>query len=276
MNSIKLSVITINRNNAQGLAKTFASVNNQTETEFEFIVIDGASSDKSTELIHQNSRINYWVSEKDNGVYHAMNKGIRAASGDYVIFLNSGDAFFDNRVVEQVYPFLNNETGVVYGNSVFINSTGYYKEHKAPAELSFGFFVHNGLNHQATFIKRSLFFKYFLYNEQYKMYSDWEFFIYVLCAGNEPYKYVDLFICNYDYSGLSAHAETRSKFEMERQQTFQKYFPLMLNDIKRLEELRTKRMQDIVYIKRFPAAWRVLKWVMDLLLIFLPKKIRNS
>lgn len=272
MSSYKLTIITINYNNAKGLAKTFESVAGQTYHDFEYVVIDGGSSDGSKELITANNRINYWVSEKDSGVYNAMNKGIKAAHGEYLLFLNSGDYFYDHSVLARVAPFFNSNAGILYGNSVFINDLGYRKENHAPSKLTFGHFVHDGLNHQAVFIKRSLFFKYFLYNESYKMYADWEFFIYVLCVGNEPYQYMDFFISYYDFSGLSSNEETRRSFEKERQETFSKYFPMMLEDIKQLEELRTKRMKQVMFIKKFPVAWRFLKWMMDLLLLFLPKK----
>jgi glycosyltransferase involved in cell wall biosynthesis len=93
---MKLTIITINYNNKEGLVKTFDSVRVQTWKDFEFIVIDGGSTDGCKELIEQNHQINYWVSEKDSGVYNAMNKGIRKATGDYVIFMNSGDFFMMN------------------------------------------------------------------------------------------------------------------------------------------------------------------------------------
>jgi glycosyltransferase involved in cell wall biosynthesis len=95
--TFKLSIITINYNNSIGLKKTIESVVSQSCSEFEFIVIDGGSQDVSKEIIelHQ-SKINYWVSEKDKGIYHAMNKGIRASSGEYILFLNSGDVLLDD------------------------------------------------------------------------------------------------------------------------------------------------------------------------------------
>ena len=97
--SVKLTIITINYNNKEGLIKTFESVKKQTWSEFEFFVIDGGSTDGGKELIERNSQIDYWVSEKDSGVYNAMNKGIRKATGEYVIFMNSGDFFYDEFVL---------------------------------------------------------------------------------------------------------------------------------------------------------------------------------
>ena len=94
----KLSIITINYNNLEGLKRTVESVINQTSKEFEYIVIDGGSNDGSGAYIESKSEhIDYWVSEPDKGIYNAMNKGIAKASGEYLLFLNSGDHLFSNR-----------------------------------------------------------------------------------------------------------------------------------------------------------------------------------
>lgn len=272
MSNKKLSIITINYNNKKGLAKTFESVKNQTWADFEFIVIDGGSTDGSKELIEANRQINYRVSEKDTGIYNAMNKGIKAANGDYIIFMNSGDFFYNDHVLERVEKYFNNEIGVLYGNSVFINDTGYREEKFSPPKLTFGFFFSSGLNHQATFIKRSLFFKHFLYNEEFKMYADWAFFIYVLCAKNESSLYVNEFICNYDYSGFSADSKLRESYEKERTITLEKYFPMMTGDYQAMEDLKLKRIKQVLYIKKYPVAWRIFKWMISFFILFLPKQ----
>ena len=96
-------IITINYNDAAGLKKTIDSVINQTYTEFEYIIIDGGSSDSSLQIIKENAnQINYWVSETDKGIYNAMNKGIEAAKGEYLLFLNSGDYLLDSLVLKKV------------------------------------------------------------------------------------------------------------------------------------------------------------------------------
>jgi glycosyltransferase involved in cell wall biosynthesis len=272
MNEPKLSVITINYNNQKGLIKTFESVDVQQWQAFEYIVIDGGSTDGSKELIAGNKRINYSVSEKDNGVYHAMNKGIQAAKGDYVIFMNSGDCFHDASVLSDVQQELNGDYGILYGNSVFVSDAGYREEKFPPAKLTFGHFIHDGLNHQAVFIKRSLFFKHFLYNESHKLNADWEFFIYVLCKENEPYLYINRFICLYDFTGFSSSLAVRNSLEEERTAALQKYFPLMTDDAQKLELLRTKRMQQVLHIRNHPAAWRLLKWVVGFFIFLLPKQ----
>ena len=117
-----LSIITINRNNAAGLRKTIESVVSQTYTDFDYIIIDGASTDESVDVIKEYAdRITYWVSEPDTGIYNAMNKGILKANGEYCLFLNSGDWLYDNDVLNDVFSISPTED-IVYGNDVFIGA----------------------------------------------------------------------------------------------------------------------------------------------------------
>jgi glycosyltransferase involved in cell wall biosynthesis len=277
MMNVKLTIITINYNNKDGLAKTFESVNNQTWSDFEYIVIDGGSTDGSKELIEKNSKINYWISEKDSGVYNAMNKGIKKATGDYIIFMNSGDFFYDDSVLEKVQQEFSSGIDILYGDSVYFNDTGYKKVESPPKKLTFNFFSTGGINHQATFIKRSLFNDHFFYNEDYKICADWEFFIVVICLYSATYKHLEEIICYYDFSGISAKPENLSIYFSEREITLHKYFSAFLEDLEFSQEARIKRIQQVSYIKKFPAAWRIFKWVISLFLIFLPKfKIKKD
>ena len=99
----KISIITVNYNDREGLKKTIESVINQTWQDFEFIIIDGGSTDGSREVIEQyKDKIDYWISEPDKGIYNAMNKGIKAASGEFLLFLNSGDRLIDKNITEKV------------------------------------------------------------------------------------------------------------------------------------------------------------------------------
>ena len=91
---MKYSIITINYNHIEGLKRTIDSVISQTSSNYEYIIIDGGSTDGSVNIIKEyKEHLVYWISEKDNGVYHAMNKGVAQAQGDYCIFMNSGDCF---------------------------------------------------------------------------------------------------------------------------------------------------------------------------------------
>jgi glycosyltransferase involved in cell wall biosynthesis len=272
----KLSIITITYNDKEGLEKTFESVQSQTWKDFEYLVIDGGSTDGSKELIEKNTTIDYWVSEKDSGVYNAMNKGIQAAKGKYIIFMNSGDSFYDETVLEKTAPKFDTDISILYGNSIYFKKDGFRREEIFPDKLSFSFFHTSGINHQATFIKRALFFDYFLYNEDYKICSDWEFFIYTICAKNESYLHLGYFICNYDFMGMSSDPKNLATFFKEKKQTIHKYFPLFEDDYKLIDEFQHKRVRNLIYIKQFKFPWLLLKSFSKFLLLFLPKQPKGK
>lgn len=172
----KLSIITINYNNSDGLKQTIESVLEQTCQEFEYIVIDGGSVDSSIQhiLAYQN-RLKYWCSEKDSGVYNAMNKGIRQAMGEYLLFLNSGDFLCDDNVLEKVIPTLSG-IDIVYGDILLKSASGETRALIYPDKLSVKYMFKDTIGHPASFIKRSLFVNS-LYSEHFKIVSDWEFFL---------------------------------------------------------------------------------------------------
>lgn len=203
---MKLSIITINYNNLEGLTKTIESVVSQIMRDFEWIIIDGGSTDGSKELIEQKKQyFAYWCSEPDKGIYHAMNKGIRASHGEYLLFLNSGDSLYDNQVIERVIPLLNNKD-IYVGR---INSVG--RENASEEEQAD--FSSKGilrkltftwLPHQASFFKRTFFDTYGLYREDQKIVSDWWAFYKSLVMGNATIESLPLIISNYDIEGVSA------------------------------------------------------------------------
>src|SRR5574344_362751 len=123
--NIKISIITIVYNDLKHIESTMLSVLNQTYQNIEYIVIDGASVDGTVEVIKKYAeRLSYWVSEKDRGIYDAMNKGLRAATGDFVWFINSGDQVYDPATVENLVACIDNDTDVVYGENVLIDDQG--------------------------------------------------------------------------------------------------------------------------------------------------------
>lgn len=199
---MKISIITINLNNKDGLKKTIESVINQTVYDkVEYIIIDGGSTDGSIDVIKENlDKFSFWVSEKDNGIYNAMNKGIKVSTGDYLLFLNSGDYLKENNVLEKALPYL--EYDVVYGNEWKVNER--YKgpyEAKYPDKLDEGFFRRTSLPHQSTFIRAELF-KENTYSETFKIISDWKFFIEAFRSG-KTYKHMPFIVAVYDCSGFS-------------------------------------------------------------------------
>lgn len=219
-----LSIITINFNNKEGLQKTILSVIEQTIRDFEWIVIDGGSSDGSKELIEKNAEyITYWVSEPDKGIYHAMNKGIIAAHGEYLMFLNSGDSLYDKDTIEKVLPLLG-EKDIYVGR---INSMG--RENESAEEQ--GDFSPEGIlkkltftwiPHQASFFRSSVFETYGLYREDQKIVSDWWAYYLSLVIGNATVGALPLFIANYDTTGISA---THRASALQEQEKLLKGFP---------------------------------------------------
>ena len=172
---VKLSVITVCFNE-KNIERTCESIVKQTNQDFEWIVIDGGSTDGTLDILEKyKDRINVFVSEPDSGIYNAMNKGIKRSSGEYLNFMNGGDEFASIDVIDK---FLNlgseyDNADVIYGNMNYIN------ENKSRIvtfddDLDEIFFYNNCINHQASFIKRNLFDKYGLYNEKLKVVSDWE------------------------------------------------------------------------------------------------------
>jgi glycosyltransferase involved in cell wall biosynthesis len=225
---IKLSIITINYNNREGLIKTVCSVLNQTWQEFEYIIIDGGSTDGSKEYIESQSQyFNYWVSEKDSGIYNAMNKGIIKANGNYLLFLNSGDSLFNNDVLSNIIDKLNLDISFVCGHLYYeINNEKIIREH--PDTMSFSYLVSKTVSHPSTFIKKTMFDKYGLYNEENKIVSDWEFFFKTLGLNGENYLKIDNTITNFDMAGISS--SEIEKVKTEKQIVLNKYLPYIFNN----------------------------------------------
>ncbi|MFA6275473.1 MAG: glycosyltransferase family 2 protein [Pedobacter sp.] len=266
-----ISIITINYNNEFGLQKTIESVISQTSKKFEYIIIDGGSTDGSKASINlYKHHFSYNVSEPDQGIYHAMNKGIRVAKGKFLLFLNSGDTLSNNDVLEKIDPYLNSDDDIIYGNAAYLEPNGKVVR-TYPNELSFGFFMAHNLSHQTSFIRKSLFYDLFFYNEDYKIVSDWEFFIYAICKENRPYQHVDMIICNYDVSGISSIISNHKSMNEERRQTLERYFPLFIKDYEKITILNSKRGQQFFYIKKYGFAYKILKAWMSFILLFLPK-----
>lgn len=234
---MKLSIITINYNNAEGLRKTIESVFTQTCRDFEYIVIDGASSDDSVDIIKEYARKleNFqWTSEPDSGIYDAMNRGIRKSSGEYVLMLNSGDFLIDEHVIERIQPELDG-IDIVQGNVISIkNGKEIVKCGYGKSDISFIDVMGGGFLHQASFCKRVLFDTYGYFDESYKINGDTVFYAKCLGFGNATFKYVNQNIAYYDTTGISADPEG-------------KYRKLRKEEDKRYTLMFSRRMWDLFY-----------------------------
>lgn len=198
---MKFSVITINYNNIEGLRHTVESVVGQTYDDYEYIIIDGGSTDGSVDVIKEYySKIDYWVSEKDRGIYHAMNKGVVHAHGNYCLFLNSGDEFCNSMVLEKVSTLINGED-IIIGNVV--SKHGNQHLFAPPSrEISLYYLYSGTVPHQSTFIKVELQ-KNYPYDENLKIVSDWKFFLQSIIFDNCSVKYIDENISFFDQDGIS-------------------------------------------------------------------------
>lgn len=236
---VKISIITINYNNANGLEKTIVSVLNQGYENIEYLVIDGGSTDSSNIVIENyQSKLDYWVIEPDKGIYDAMNKGIKKATGDYLLFINSGDCLVNETVIYQALCTEFN-SDLIYGNMYFLNLQK-RREWIPPNELTFQMFYESTLPHPSTFIKRSLFNLVGLYNEDLRIVADWEFFMLAVCKYNCSYKHIDLFITDFDEEGISSDPENLNLIKMERETVFYKYFASFVKDYQQHELQRSE------------------------------------
>lgn len=173
---MKLSIITINYNNKEGLKRTIKSVANQKlqgNSEFEYIIIDGLSSDGSCELINESSIITKYKIEKDNGIADAFNKGIELASGEYLYFLNSGDIFYDSDSLQYILKSLNKKDMYIYKVAMVDEGENILNIAGKSIDLSKQKY-RNYLPHQGMMIKRSLFDKYGKYDIDYRLGMDYE------------------------------------------------------------------------------------------------------
>lgn len=218
-----LSIITINYNNAQGLEKTLKSVLSQTDTKFEHVIVDGASTDNAVEIIRQYERDAIargiqvvWVSEKDKGIYNAMNKGIKMASGEYIQILNSGDCLVADTVVADMFRALkvNGYPEILYGNMTKVDESGKVIGKSTETPYSFHNYFVATLNHDCAYIKRSLFDEdqYGLYDETLKIVSDWKWYTEAIGLGRVKPVYVNIDVTIFDAEGIS---ETNLKLRNE-------------------------------------------------------------
>lgn len=222
----KISIITVNLNNLSGLEKTMESVIKQSWQEFEYIIIDGGSTDGSRKYIESHKEnIDYWVSEPDKGIYHGMNKGIKAANGEFLLFLNSGDWLYDDNVLQRVTEKLGN-CDVLYGNMIKVFNDGQEILDKGvngnPITLSV--FIRGTINHSSSFINKEVFIKYGFYDESLKIVSDWKLFLEALGLNYAKVVYLDKTISKFDMYGVSnSNITLRSK---ERKKILREKVPL--------------------------------------------------
>ncbi len=247
-----ISIITINFNDLEGLKRTMTSVLEQTWQEFEYIVIDGGSSDGSKEYIESHQeKINYWVSEPDTGIYNGMNKGIKASTGEYLLFLNSGDEFYSSMVLEQNENLIHTQDLIYFDICLIFPQE--QKIHHYPNSLSFNTFKNGAIGHPTTFIKNDMFNKIGLYDENLKIVSDWKFFLTAVVQGCS-YKKVNSVLSKFYMDGISSTnlqlvEQERNKILWEEFKDSMGVSPSM-NILQRLKKLKLSHLINLIRFQK--------------------------
>ena len=227
---MKLSIITVNLNNKVGLQKTIDSVISQTFKDFEWIVIDGGSTDGSKELIEKYSNyISYWVSEPDKGIYNAMNKGIKHSNGEYLLFLNSGDILHTNSIIDFILSDQLTEDIIIFDILLQGNGKKIKKDLSLLSSLSVvSFLLYSTFPHQSTLIKKKLFKECGMYNLDYRIVADWVLFFEACVFKDASYVYKKgTILSQYDMTGLSS--TNKDAANKERMSFLKAYYSNRMN-----------------------------------------------
>ena len=201
-NNPKITVVTVCYNAVDVIEKTILSVINQTYSNIEYIVIDGNSNDGTVDVIRKYAdKISKWVSEPDNGIYDAMNKGTDLATGEWINFMNAGDFFVNNHVIENLLPVFGEKHDVIYGDTIFVNDgnkkgqKAYERENAMPSFC-----------HQSSFIS-TLLMKRYHYDQSFIIAADTDFFDRIYKEGCDFF-HVDLFLSMVNMDGVSSNRRT--------------------------------------------------------------------
>jgi glycosyltransferase len=204
---MKISIITISYNNENEIAQTIESVINQTYTNIEYIIVDGASKDNTMNVVSKYEKhISKIISEPDNGIYDAINKGIKAATGDVVGLIHAGDELYDNTVIEKIAcHFMQNDCDALYGHSKIFSQDGKKivrinksREYKGNL-FRLGWFP----SHQSFYAKRELFDNFGFYNLKYRIAADYELLFRFLYLYKINVKLLDEYIVKFKLGGTS-------------------------------------------------------------------------
>ena len=220
---MKVSIITIAYNNLEGLKRTYESIRRQTFRDYEWLVIDGGSTDGTKRFLEEHdSELAFWCSEPDKGVYNAQNKGTRHAKGEYCIYMNSGDSFYADDVLEKVFA-KDIDADVIYGSWELVFEDGKKVEGNVPEVADLAYFFDDNMCHQAMLIKRDVILAR-PYDESFPIYADWEEWLALYMQG-KTFRRVDILICDFMVGGLSTGDNASEALKKKRQA-----------DIKRINE----------------------------------------
>ena len=224
---MKVSIITITYNDLEGLKETYRSIHQQTFRDFEWIVVDGGSTDGTKAFLEEHQEeLAWWCSEKDKGVYNAQNKGTEHARGEYCIYMNSGDSFFADNVLERVFE-QETDADIVYGNWMLVFENGKTRLGRAPEAADLAYFFEDNMCHQSMLIRTEAV-RNRPYDESFRIYADWEEWLALLMQG-KSFRKIDLTICNFLVGGISTGDNASEKLKEERKEEIkriqERYYP---------------------------------------------------
>ncbi len=252
-----LTIITVCYEIENEIHKTCKSIVDQTATDFEWLVIDGGSKDNTLSILKKyENKINLLVSEKDRGIYDAMNKGIKLAKGEYVIFMNGGDAFADNEVLLK-FNNTKDKKEVNYGmcRELRENDISFITDY--PEKLNLEYFLGSNISHQSTFIKRGLFNKYGYYDLKYRIIADYEKWICLLSKGVSFSKLPFVVSIFNAFEGISSKKKSLDIVDKEKAHIINKYYSreeIALYYIKKKRVLEEELVS--IYNSKFFKLWR--------------------
>ena len=243
-----ISIITIAKNEEKSIERTILSVINQSAiNEIEYIVIDGKSSDYTLEIIKKyKDKISKIISEPDFGIYNAMNKGIKAANGDYILFLNAGDELFCNKTIEKILPKLNCD--LVFGDILIRDKNGKNSTIEYDFIDDFELF-YKSLPHPCTFIKKECFLKLDLYDETKKIMSDWQWFLKYFKSGGK-YSYIKTPVAIFYLGGISTSKKFKKLQKQERNEILNEFYSKKKQFLYKLILKITKKNSVLKQIKK--------------------------
>lgn len=244
-----VSIITVCYNE-KNVERTCKSIVQQTFQDFEWIVIDGGSNRETLEIFDKyKDRMNVFISEKDDGVYNAMNKGIKRAKGLWLNFMNAGDTFFEDKTLEKVFKnSALKRADILYSKSKCFmeDGTGFCQKFPLWHRLNYTFWQSNCLNHQACFFKKELFEKYGLYDERFKIRADFEKLLLFLTGGCK-FEYINILGCNFFMDGISS--KNTDLLNKETEEIMQRYYPFKYRTI------RTIKLLNKIPVMRIKKRW---------------------
>lgn len=207
--SLLISIITVTYNAENFVDKTLRSVSEQTYNNMEYLIVDGGSQDKTLEIVNKYSNnISKVISEKDRGIYDAMNKGLKIAHGDFVIFMGAGDVFYSENTIETVVKYMVDKDAVYYGNAMMMPLHKLHWGKFNKIKLGIG-----NICHQTIFYPRCVYSKY-KYDDRYRLFADYVLNISLFTT--HKFRYVPEIIAYYDIGGLSASLKNDKKFVKEK------------------------------------------------------------